>query len=70
MDIHKAVEEWLIRNKYDGLYNDDNDEPCGCFVTDVAPCGEDMLACEPGYYVKKEGGWRIVPEKKKRTSCN
>jgi len=50
MDEQKTVEgilrDWLQENGYNGLWND---EPCGCGVDDLAPCGETPLDCMPGH---------------------
>ncbi len=50
MNIWQIIEAGLTAKGYDGLYNEDGDEPCGCLKTDLAPCGRSELGgCEPGY---------------------
>jgi hypothetical protein len=62
MDIKTIIAEYLIRNRYDGLFN--NYGACGCSVKDVGPCGCIASDCECGYkwpgdddydfYIKKD----------------
>ena len=41
------VKAYLKKNGFDGLVNEDND--CGCEISDLMPCMEAMENCEPGY---------------------
>ncbi len=51
MNIKEIVIKYLRDNGYDGMYCPD--EPCGCELSDLAPCGcECWEDCLPG--VKKE----------------
>ena len=58
------IRDYLKTNGYDGLFHDSD---CGCKIDDLAPCGECMDDCEPGYlYPAPNGGefdWYIVPVK-------
>ena len=74
MNIFEIIKSGLEANGYDGLYNNDADEPCGCLKDDLSPCGclENSLGCcQPGYNneaVAKEKGcyfW-ITPVKPNR----
>ena len=47
MNVRGIVQQFLVDNGFDGLYS----EKCGCKITDLCPCGEPGLECEPG--VKK-----------------
>ena len=68
METHKNVKEiltaYLTDNGFDGLYCD---EPCGCRIGDLVPCGQDCLDCKPGYLSKcppscGEHDWHISGE--------
>jgi hypothetical protein len=44
----KAIEllKWAMKEiGADGLYTNDCDEPCGCSLDDLAPCGCDPSEC-------------------------
>jgi len=63
--IKEIVEEWLIENGYDGLFNTD----CGCRIGDLMPCMEPQDDCEAGF-LKPIGtdytrDFIITPEKQK-----
>ncbi len=45
--VRQIVKEYLIKNGYDGLY----DENCGCPVDDLAPCDTCIYDCRPGHKV-------------------
>jgi len=45
VNVKGIVEHWLRGNKYDGLCS----EECGCYVDDLAPCGQFGWDCEPGH---------------------
>jgi hypothetical protein len=51
MNVIDIVKEWLIKNDYDGMYNDDFDTetPCGCGLDDLMPCSCPDQACSPAY---------------------
>lgn len=49
----EVIKEYLEKNGFDGLYNNDNE--CGCELPDLAPCMNDISQCEVGYKI-------IVPE--------
>lgn len=56
-NIVEMVESWLRLHGYDGLYKlgyeDGGEEPCGCEIGDLIPCGEPLIdgstPCQPGY---------------------
>lgn len=52
MNVQTIVEEWLKEHKFEGLCN--CDVPCGCLLSDIAPCGQPFGDCQPGY--RKEVG--------------
>jgi len=41
------VKEYLIKNGYEGLLNEDED--CGCCVDDLMPCDGAYGQCSPAY---------------------
>lgn len=47
MTVTKIVRKYLSENGFDGLYNADAE--CGCRIDDLAPCGEPIGECRPGY---------------------
>ena len=50
-EIHPdALEGWLEEHGYNGLYTYETDDPCGCRIGGIAPCGGDPLDCCPGVY--------------------
>jgi hypothetical protein len=44
MTARDMIKEWLIANKFDGLYT----YGCGCPLDDLAPCENDGFDCMPG----------------------
>jgi hypothetical protein len=49
--IKEIVREYLEKNGYDGLFNDD----CACLLNDLYPCGE-IGNCQAGYKGACNGG--------------
>ena len=47
MNVLEIVKEYLEKNSYDGLFDDDNE--CGCEIKDLAPCGGLEDNCESGH---------------------
>jgi len=47
--VKEVIKHFLIRNKFDGLVNDDGE--CGCIIDDLMPCypNEGILECKAGY---------------------
>ena len=52
--VIEIVKEHLVANGFDGLVQVDAE--CGCLCDDLAPCGGDYSACEPGYRGVHEEG--------------
>jgi len=50
MTVRDIIEKYLKENKYDGLFNSDNE--CSCNLSDLIPCGcnDDFMECEPGCF--------------------
>ena len=56
--VKEIVKKYLEENGYGGLWNGGElEEPCGCFLDDLIPCGEPCDECQPGYEreCKEEG---------------
>jgi hypothetical protein len=48
VNVKAIVGEYLIANKFDGLWSCDNE--CACDLNDLMPCDDlDIESCEPGY---------------------
>lgn len=71
MKVWEILRDYLICHGFTGLVNDTRE--CGCEVTDLGPCGEGFLDCEPGYKVNcttdcdhdfeyEPGNWHIQVE--------
>lgn len=46
INVKKIVEEYLIKNNFDGLWSDE----CACILGDLMPCDDwGIDNCEPGY---------------------
>jgi hypothetical protein len=45
----------LIARGFDGLYHPDPVMECGCFVSDLYPCGERPKECRPGHQREVNG---------------
>lgn len=61
-NVREIVVAYLKKHGYDGLCTDD----CGCGLDDLAPCGECMDLCVPGYKRPAEDDdydFIITPEK-------
>jgi len=46
MNVKDIVAKYLKQNGYDGIYYPGE---CACKIDDLAPCGESLLECIPGY---------------------
>lgn len=51
MNIREIVKQWLIDNKYDGLYSDD----CACVIDDLIPCDFVEAGCKAGHRIPCPG---------------
>jgi hypothetical protein len=47
MNCEEIIEEYLIRNGFDGLFNEAGQ--CACKLNDLFPCLDCFDECEPGY---------------------
>jgi hypothetical protein len=45
MNVKEIIIKYLKENGYDGLCTDD----CGCQISDLCPCGNNIELCGPGY---------------------
>ncbi len=45
-EITEILEDWLKKNGFDGLINDD--EKCTCLLDDLCPCREPKIDCYAG----------------------
>lgn len=45
MNALEIIKAYLKKEKYDGLCKDE----CGCWASDLAPCGEWIGGCVPGH---------------------
>ena len=59
--IRDIVNDTLRVGGYDGLYN--LDRGCECGINDLMPGVSNCADCSPGYRQRKDGGWRIGPDK-------
>lgn len=51
MTVLEIIREYLTANGYGGLYNDDDEDGCGCRLDNLAPClatcgGNDITGCK------------------------
>lgn len=55
MTVREIVKEYLEKNGYDGLYNEDEDG-CGCELDDFMHCSgeKDIQKCIPAFLHKEE----------------
>lgn len=51
MDIRDICIKYLEKNGYDGLCSGD----CACLISDLMPCGEPNVNCDPGYKIPCPG---------------
>ena len=56
MNVTEIVRTYLIENGFDGLYDPNSSEGCGCKIDDLFPCGELYEKCVPGHLVKCDDG--------------
>ncbi|KKL17013.1 hypothetical protein LCGC14_2489770 [marine sediment metagenome] len=49
MNVLEITKKYLEENGYGGLFNS---ERCGCYLDDLAPCGEPIGECQAGYEYK------------------
>ena len=47
IDVEGIVKEYVEKNGYDGLWNEDGE--CGCEISNLVPCGEICSNCKPGF---------------------
>ncbi len=52
MNVRDILTTWLLKNGYDGLWN----EVCGCETDNLVMCSEDPSNCEPGYKTECDCG--------------
>lgn len=52
MTVKEIIENFLVANGYDGLYNEDVD--CACKLDDLMPCGYSSPECKAGYLIQVE----------------
>lgn len=64
MQMKDIIKDFLIKNGFDGLLNNDLD--CGCELDDLLPCDWHCGDCIPGYKTMEDGECVIVEEKPKR----
>ena len=56
MTVIEIIKKYLEDNRYDGLCDPANE--CGCRLSDLAPCGECIDQCLPGYaWFDSDGGY-------------
>ena len=48
--VLKMVEEYLMKNHFDGLYNEELG--CGCPLNNLNPCGDINIDCKAGFKVE------------------
>ena len=48
--VLEIVKEYLMKNHFDGLYNEDLE--CGCSIDNLNPCGDFSGNCKAGYRVE------------------
>jgi hypothetical protein len=62
MDVTDIIKDYLGKNGFDGLFNEDAE--CACKADDIAPCGELSASCEAGKLAPCDCGdghdWHIV----------
>jgi len=58
----EIIKQYLIDNKFDGLFNPGN---CSCSIEDLGECFESMVDCEAGVFIEcgVEGGYNIGVKK-------
>jgi len=64
VDVGGIVAEYLEKNGYDGLYNDD----CGCRLEDLGACGDMSSSCIAGWLGPCDcgvHGWHITGDRSK-----
>ncbi len=48
MNVKEIVSDYILKNGYEGLFNEDSD--CGCEIDDFMPCSDGMcVECQAGY---------------------
>ena len=48
--VLEIVKEYLMKNRFDGLYN--KEFGCGCPINNLNPCGDFNSNCTAGYQVE------------------
>jgi uncharacterized protein (DUF1499 family) len=64
MTVKEIVASYLKEHGYDGLYSFDCDEPCGCGLTCIAPCGDLPNSCVAAY--RSDDYHRFYPAHKRK----
>jgi len=80
MTVKEIIENYLVCHGFGGLCNMDGE--CGCELSDLAPCGQSIDRCEPGYKVLcteecshegdhdvSKGDWHIQIDKPEEQPC-
>ena len=73
MNAEKMIKDYLVKNGFDGLYDDEPNSGCCCELNNLIPCYDSVaypLDCKPGYKVEDNQGsisdYLIVEDKPKK----
>ena len=67
MNVKEIVLDYLLKNKYEGLFNEGSE--CGCLIDDFMPCCDGLCVdCQPGYKLPgdEECDFLVGPEQFKK----
>jgi hypothetical protein len=60
MTVLRIITDYLLLHGYDGLWDNNGAEGCGCFLDDIAPCGAINPDCKPGHKVWDEDEYSFI----------